>query len=63
MTNDELYLRHRLKRWERRFVDNTAESIVALIKLKDDFAQKYGLPELEKVQREVTLEVARELSP
>jgi len=60
MINDELFLRHHLRKWENRFVDGESCNIMALIRLKDAFQEKYGLEELQRIVREVSGEVARE---
>ena len=61
MNPEERQLRHLQRLWDRRFVDRNSCSISEIIQAKHDFQQKYGWDELERVIKEVGMEVAYEL--
>lgn len=62
MTPDEVFLRHQLRSWERRFVDGTTLNITVISYAKEQYWRKYGWDELRRIVKEVTMEVAHELS-
>ena len=61
MTPDEMNLRHKLRLWERRFVDGSSQSVEVMIRTKDEFWRKHGWDVLMKIITEVTIECANEL--
>ena len=62
MNPDEMFLRYRLRQWHRRFRDDLSLSINVMIVTKRQFALTYGFEELARIDREVALEVAEEMS-
>lgn len=61
MNADEMFLRDKLYKWNRRFVDGEPQDQTALIILQNEFIAKYGFAEFCRVKWEVDVEIASSL--
>ena len=61
MNADEMFLRDKLYKWSRRFVDGEPQDQTALIILQNEFIAKYGFAEFCRVKWEVDVEIASSL--
>lgn len=60
MNASEVFLRETLRRWERRFRDDSGLSASVVIATQNEFCRQYGLKRLHEIKNQVYLEVASE---